>query len=508
MVALSPDGQRVAYTSQAGGKLAIVILNVENPGRKRTVPVEPERDAAGAEEPPPTQLRFLRWANADRLVYAPVERVVPLPAVTDQDGHSFPNPDGPMIVSPIMATDADGRQRGTVVDARDFQETPAEARRSLADLLRTPQELQATRKEPIHWRMPHLEILGFLPHDRTQLIVGTRGAYSMPMQHLVDLRVGNVREYGDEWPAPPGEPQVYDWFRLKVVGERQDGVRPATLWRDEDLGRVQRELAVKFPRRIVEILDWSDNRARVLFRVTGGSDPGRVFVFQRTEDLVVEIFQRAPWLSVAKLNATHFFEFDAIDGSHLSGYLTWPGKPDPNPPPLLVIFPSRVPGWAQPAFDPEAQLFADLGFAVARLNHRSIPTVKTEHVAAMPATVDRVSVNDARAVIEWIAARTPERPFDRKHVATLGRDFGGYLALRALQFEPALFGSGVAIDVPMDLRARLDDLGQTPDRLELDSGSLTAQPESRAAFYRRIGEFLNRPFEGYAVKIGPAKEVP
>ncbi|MSU23074.1 MAG: hypothetical protein EXS32_04540 [Opitutus sp.] len=453
MMAISPDGQRVAYTSPADGKLAIVIMNIEHPDRKRTVPVETDRPATGEEEqPPPVQLRFLRWATADRLVYAPVERVLPLPAGTDPTGRSVPNPDGPTILSPIMAVDADGKQRGTVVDARNFQETPADARRSLADLLRTPRQLEVTRHEPIHWRMPHLDILGFHPRDRDQLIIGTRGAYSIPLQHLVDLRVGSIKEFGDAWPVPPGEPQIFDWFRLKVVGERQAGVHPATHWRDEDLARVQRELAAKFPRRIVEILDWSDTHARVLFRVTGGSDPGRVFVFQRLEDLVLEILHLAPWLTAAKLNPTRWFEFDAADGGRLSGYLTWPAKPRLNPPPLLVVFPSGFPGRAQPAFDSEAQVFADLGFAVARLNHRSVGGVNAKDVPALRAAVDRVSVDDARAVIEWIAARNPARPFDHQRVATLGRGFGGYLALRALQLQPMVFRGGIAFDAPLDLQ--------------------------------------------------------
>ncbi|MGH7945780.1 MAG: alpha/beta hydrolase family protein [Opitutaceae bacterium] len=454
MIALSPEGQRVAYTTQAGGGLAIVIMNLENPGPKRTVKVDPDRDAALTENQPPVQLRFLRWATASRLVFAPTERVIPLPPVTDKSGNFVPNPDGPTIVSPILVTDSDGRQRGALVDARDFTDTPADARKTLADLLRTTKELvaTATRNEPVRWRMPHLDILGFLPSDREQLIIGTRGGYSIPAQHLVDIRTGGVREFGGDWPSPPGEPQVFDWHRLKVVGERKDAAHPTTAWRDDELGRVQRELELKFPRRVIEILDWSETRARVLFRVTGGSDPGRVFVFQRPENLVLEILRRAPWLNASKLNDTRFFEFDAPDGARLSGYLTWPGKRRLNPPPLLVVFPSGFPGRAQPAFDPESQIFADLGFVVARLNHRSVAGVNAEDLTALRAAVDRVSVDDVLAAIEWISARNPDRPFDRKHVVTLGRGFGGYLVVRALQLQSTVFRCGIAIDAPMDLR--------------------------------------------------------
>ncbi|MBL9190012.1 MAG: prolyl oligopeptidase family serine peptidase [Opitutaceae bacterium] len=565
-IALSPDGHRVAYTTRTDGELEIVMMSIEPPGQKKTVAVDPDR--AGAAVPagsnPPTQLRFLRWATERRLVYAPVARVVPLPPIVDASGRSAPNPDGPTVLSPILATDADGRQRGTLVDARDFQEAPEEARRSLADFLRTPTELAARRKgEPVRWRMPHLDILGFFPRDREQLIIGTRGAYSMPLRHLVDIRNGHVQAYGEDWPAPPGEPQVYDWFLLKVVGERQPAARPTTAWQDEDLRRVQQRLEAKFPRRIVELLDWSETRARVLFRVTGGRDAGRLFVWQRMEDIALEILPRAPWLNAAKLNETRWFDCAAPDGARLSGYLTWPAQPRATPPPLLVIFPAGFPGRAQPAFDPEAQVFADLGFAVARLNHRSVAGIRPEDTAALRAGLDRMAVDDARTVLAWIATHPAQHPFDRRRVAALGRGFGGYLALRALQREPAVFRSGIALDAPLALRpseaahaipadliegdgadgkapsvldqvealtqpvlllvepgrnpaidtataalrAQLKGLGRSADQLDLDPGFATGQPTARATVYRKIEEFLNLHLDAHSVKIGPTKEV-
>ena len=37
MMALSPQGARVAYTTQASGNLAIVIMNLDHPGPKKTL---------------------------------------------------------------------------------------------------------------------------------------------------------------------------------------------------------------------------------------------------------------------------------------------------------------------------------------------------------------------------------------------------------------------------------------------------------------------------------------
>ena len=76
------------------------------------------------------------------------------------------------------------------------------------------------------------------------------------------------------------------------------------------------------------------------------------------------------------------------------------------------MFPSGFPVRGEPARDPEAQIFADLGFAVVRLNHRSDAGVSAEDVTPLRAAVDRVLVDDGWATIEWIAARNPDRVFD------------------------------------------------------------------------------------------------
>lgn len=451
-ISLSPDGQRIAYMLESGRNVSIVIMNLEHAAPKRTVRVDPNDDPANSGDSRPNRLRFLRWATDTRLVFAPAERVVPLPPVSVSDGHIVPNPNGPTIISPIETVDVDGKERGRLVDARDFMDTPADARKTLADLLRTPQELVTVKNEPVGWRMPHLDILGFLPRDREQLIIRTHGGYSAPAQHLVDIRTGSVREFGGEWPSPGGEPEVFDGFRLKVVGKRLDAVHPTTAWQDEELARVQRELELKFPGRTVEILDWSETRGRVLFRVTGGGDSGRVFVYQRPEDLVLEILRRAPWLNAATLGATQFFEFAAPDGARLSGYVTSPRQPRRSPTPVVLVFPTGFPGRAQRAFDPEAHLFADLGYTVIRLNHRSVAGVRKEDLNSLRSAVDRVAVEDARTVLERVAALHPDRPIDGKRVVAFGREFGGYLAVRALQLQPHNFRGGIAINGPMELR--------------------------------------------------------
>lgn len=470
--ALCPQGRRIAYTVRDGPETKIAIIDLDGRPAKRLIGSEPERNADSATElsspsPTPPQLSFLRWATSERLVFAHAERVVPLPPVIDASGRATPNRSGPAIRSPIIAISADGKLRRTVADARDFTESE-DALGTLADMLRTPQELAVQRRNPVHWRMPHLSVVGFDPRDREQLIVETRGAYSPPMQHAVDLRTGQTALFGGEVSTPPGEPLVYDWSWFKVVGEHQPAARPRTAWRDVDLAKLQRTLDAKFPRRTVELLDWTETRTRVLFRVTGGSDAGRLFVFQRTEDLAIEVLQRAPWLSLAALHSTRFFECTAPDGAILSGYFTWP-KNTRGPAPLIVAMPSGFPGHAQPAFDPEAQVFADRGFAVLRLNHRCVGGIEARDRAALAVGLDLGAVADAAAAIAALERQQPHRTIDPMRVVALGRGFGGYLAVRALQLKPEIFRAGIAIDAPLDLPRRLGATAANPLRETLDA---------------------------------------
>jgi dienelactone hydrolase len=191
----------------------------------------------------------------------------------------------------------------------------------------------------------------------------------------------------------------------------------------------------------------------------GGSDPGRIFVLQRPENLALEILRRAPWLSAAKLNDTRYFEFAAPDGARLSGYLTWPKTPRRSPPPLLAVLPPELPGGPHLPFDPEAEIFADLGFAVARLNHRVPAGNGAENPTAQRVADERDLIGDVGTTLERMAAHLPDRPFDRRRVAVLGRNNGGYLALRAMELEPAAFRCGIAIDAALDLRSGLPPAG-------------------------------------------------
>ncbi len=277
----------------------------------------------------------------------------------------------------------------------------------------------------------------------------TYGIYAFDVKTKQRTAFAVEEPHVDLAPLEPGftnSPLVIDEYSGQLAGVRAVGVVPFTRWVDPELAALQRRFDLNFSQRTVEILQWDAARRRFLLRVSGGTDPGRYHVFQRPENVFVEVLRSAPWIRNADLHAALPFEFDPPGGGHLTGHLTFPRKPRLNPPPLLIGFSDGVLGRAPSGFDREAQVLAEMGFVVARINVRGMSGFGRAHRDAIRTEGERAPIADAVAALDWIAAHYP---VDRKRVATLGHGLGGYLALRAMQVEPDLFRCAVAIDAPL-----------------------------------------------------------
>jgi hypothetical protein len=292
-------------------------------------------------------------------------------------------------------------------------------------------------------------------------------------------------------PALPADALVFDEFRQTFAGVRAQGPRPFTAWIDTELADVQRTLDAKFPQRSVHLQAWDESRRRFLVSVTGGTEPGRIYVYQRSDDLLVELMRGAPWLRNADLHETRFFEFAGAGGAQLSGFLTLPRTPRLNPPPLIVWFASGLPPQPHREFDPQAQVLADMGFVVCRLNQRGVLGLGARQREALRRDFDRAPLEDALAAIDWIAAR---HKIDRKRIATLGEGFAGQLAVRVTQLAPETFRCAVAFEPVFNLTAWVQppadsfaapSFAQEVNRIFLEGGgaklhelSATAHPDA------------------------------
>lgn len=252
-------------------------------------------------------------------------------------------------------------------------------------------------------------------------------------------------------PEDPFRPDllVFDRARPGLAGVRGVGPNPATRWVDPELAEAQTELDGRFPDRRVSLLDWSDDRSRVLVRVTNATNPGRHFVYHRADGRCVEYLRRAPWLVEDEVNPVEAFAFTTPDGVRLTGKITRPRFPKVARPPLVALLHDGPGRYVEPGYEPRSQGLAALGFMVVEVNYRGSAGFGQSFRRAARAGLDRVPLADVRATLDWLAA---ERGHDLRRVALVGEGFGGYLALRATQEWPELVRCVATLDAPLEPR--------------------------------------------------------
>jgi dienelactone hydrolase len=251
-------------------------------------------------------------------------------------------------------------------------------------------------------------------------------------------------------PDYPGSNLVFDDKARRLVGVRFNSLHPSTFWLDAELGAIQQDLSASFRQHNVEILNWSDDRQDFLIRMASAEDPGAYLVYHRADHSVDVALVRAPWLKDTTVHTSAAIAFQTPAGTKLTGFLTLPTTPKVTPPPLLIYCQGGLWDGDAPGFSREAQLLADLGIAVMRVNYRGSAGHGRAHLAALLEGIDSVPLDDILASLEWISTRYK---IDRSRTVIMGEGFGGYLALRALQLHTDVFRCAISLNAPTNLNA-------------------------------------------------------
>jgi len=308
----------------------------------------------------------------------------------------------------------------------------------------TPQDLLGERAFPLGFAAEP-DVLYFATNDGRD----TFGLYTL------DLTSGRRSPFTLEDPtrdlADPAQPfdeaaLVLDRATGRLAGIRGAGTGGATHWFDAELTGVQAAVAEKFPGRTIELREWDAGRTRFLVRVAALHDPGRWFVFHRDDGRCVEFFREGA-LTADEVHPAEWFSIEQPAGGRLTGRLTRP-RGAARPPPLVVWWHDGPGRAVRPEYSREAQALAAQGFAVLQVNYRGSAGFGRRHREALRESFDRGPVDDARAAL---GAFLDAGDFDRTRVLAGGEGFGGYVALRAAQLEPAVFRGVAVINAPLDL---------------------------------------------------------
>ena len=192
--------------------------------------------------------------------------------------------------------------------------------------------------------------------------------------------------------------------------------------------------------------DDADETWIIAFTVDNGPVP--YYAYHRKTQEADFLFDNQPDLSQYTLAHMEPVTITARDGLTLHGYLTSPVSEQQSNLPLVV----NVHGgpWARDewGYNPEAQWFANRGYACLQINYRGSTGYGKAFLNAGDREWGRNMHNDLVDSVNWAIQQGIADP---KKVAIYGGSYGGYAALVGATFTPDLFCCAIDIVGPSNL---------------------------------------------------------
>jgi dienelactone hydrolase len=192
----------------------------------------------------------------------------------------------------------------------------------------------------------------------------------------------------------------------------------------------------------------SDDESKLLLWAGSDVDPGRYYLFDRTNKQLRPLIMSRPELDGIALATVKPISFKAADGTVIPGYLTLPPGSDGKGLPALVM-PHGGPGardeWG---FDWLAQYFAHQGYAVLQPNFRGSTGYGDAWFQKNGFQSWRSAIGDVVDSGRWLVAQGIADP---KKLGVFGWSYGGYAALQSGTVAPDLFKAIVAVAPVTDL---------------------------------------------------------
>jgi dipeptidyl aminopeptidase/acylaminoacyl peptidase len=190
-----------------------------------------------------------------------------------------------------------------------------------------------------------------------------------------------------------------------------------------------------------------------LVSVTGDTEPGSVYLFDRTARKIDLQYRARERLTRTDLASMEPIRYKSSDGLEIPAYLTLPkGLPGKNLP--LLVVPHGGP-WARDnwGFNGLAQFWANRGYAVLMPNFRGSTGYGKKFLNAGNGEWGKKMQDD----ITWgVKHLVSEGIADPKRVGILGGSYGGYATLAGVAFTPEVYRAAVDIVGPSNLLTLLD----------------------------------------------------
>ncbi|WP_240790634.1 prolyl oligopeptidase family serine peptidase [Stenotrophomonas sp. TEPEL] len=240
---------------------------------------------------------------------------------------------------------------------------------------------------------------------------------------------------------PVAEVSNYIWStdESTLIGVVTEAGAPAVKLINEDHpdAELYGSMAAAFDGQMVDFSSYTQDGRKIIVSVYSDSNPGELYLYDRDTGKARFLMSRRPQIDKKNMASIKPFSITTRDGRKVFGYLTLPnGSNGRNLP--LVVNPHGGPigprdNWG---FNPEAQLFANRGYATLQVNFRGSSGYGKAFEDAGHRQWDQGIQNDILEATHWAIDNGYA---NRDRICIYGGSFGGYSALMAPIREPGLF---------------------------------------------------------------------
>jgi len=241
------------------------------------------------------------------------------------------------------------------------------------------------------------------------------------------------------------------------IGYAYEDQRRVNVYLDEEVNRHIRALEDYFGDDISLTLV-SHHGRRMLLEADSPTEYGSVYLYDLDTRSAEPVFARWPLVTEAEMFPVEAVTYTARDGLEIPAFITWPAS-GPGPDTPLIVMPHGGPELRDAIrHDPEAQYFANLGYAVLQPNFRGSSGYGWRFTEAGHEEWGRAMQTDLDDGVLWLREAGQ---IDADRVCMVGFSYGGYAALMAAATRTGLYQCAVAGGAVSDLPAFLEHINKS-----------------------------------------------
>ena len=200
-------------------------------------------------------------------------------------------------------------------------------------------------------------------------------------------------------------------------------------------------------------LGMSDDARYWLFAVSGPTQPGAYYVYDRRKGTMTLAADRHPELPAARLAPMERFVYAARDGTEIHGYVTRPPGAPKGPLPMIVMPHGGPEARDSFSFDLWAEFFATRGYLVFQPNFRGSTGYGRKFAEAGYGQWGGRMQDD---ITDGVRQLISDGRADQDRICIFGASFGGYAALYGGAQTPDLYKCVASMAGVADLAALVD----------------------------------------------------